>query len=850
MRSSSLLILLLVGCREPDPETKESGGDSGGVVETGQVQDEDRDGDGFIDDCDDDNPDVFPGNTEFCDGLDNDCDSLVDEDAVDALTWYADADDDGFGDPAASTEACEAPTGHVANDSDCDDTDARYNPGAIEADCADPADYNCDGSVGYTDADGDGFAACEECDDADPDANPDGTEVCNDVDDDCNGLVDGDDPNLQGGSTWYADADSDGYGGTQFQVVDCEAPLGYVANSDDCDDLNGDSYPSAVEVCDEEDNDCDGSVDEGVGLTWYADADGDGYGDATSATTACDMPAGYSANGDDCNDSAAATNPSAYEICDGIDNNCDGTTDDASALNTSTWYADTDGDGYGDAGNATDACSAPTGFVADGTDCDDAEAGDNPGATETCNGVDDNCDGTTDESSAIDATTWYVDLDGDGYGASTTTQSACSAPQGYVADATDCDDLDSGTSPGGTEVCDALDADEDCDGAADDADPEGAGGKFTWYPDTDGDGFGDSGDAGALYCDAPTSVVLDNTDCNDASVSIYPGAAETYYDGVDSNCDAGSDYDADGDGFDSDAHGGTDCNDTDATIVDTCFLYTFSTHDFTTCGVSGRTGPGLSNCQSTYSTTDNWDEDSNYLSMTVNGIQRWTAPATASYRIAATGAAGQDNGNSHTGGAGATIQGEFDLTQGDIIDILVGQKGTSNTQHGNENGGGGGSFVVVNSTNSPLVVAGGGGGAPSISYSAGCTRTNGDAQLVTSGKTVSCQGTGAGGTGGSGGTTSGNYSGGAGGGLSTDGANGIAHCNTPQGGDAFVNGGAGGEANSCYGPADGGFGGGGAGELASPGGGGGTPVAVPPGVGRVSLITAAVAAPSTVARAR
>jgi hypothetical protein len=564
MRALSLLILLLVGCRDPESETKETGaGDSD--EETGVVQ-EDRDGDGFIDDCDDDNPNVFPGNTEFCDGLDNDCDSLVDEDAVDALSWYADADDDGFGDPDALTMACEAPTGHVANDGDCDDTDARFNPGAIETDCADPADYNCDGSVGYTDADGDGFAACEECDDADEDVNPDGTEVCNDLDDDCNGLVDGDDPNLQGGSTWYADADSDGYGGTQFQVVDCEAPLGYVANSDDCDDLDPDSYPSAVEVCDEADNDCDGSVDEGVGLLWYADADGDGYGDANSVVTACTAPPGYSANGDDCDDNSAATSPAAYEICDGIDNNCDGTTDDSSAVNASTWYADTDSDGYGDAATSTEACSAPTGFVADGTDCDDTLAGAHPGATETCNGVDDNCDGTTDESSAIDATTWYVDLDGDGYGSSTTFQTACSAPQGYVADATDCDDLNASANPAGTEVCDALDTDEDCDGAAEDADPEGADGKSTWYPDTDGDGFGDSSDAGALYCDAPISLVLDNTDCDDTSSSIHPGASEVC-DGLDNDCDTVAD-----DGLDGDGDGITTCGPDGApgTLDDDC----------------------------------------------------------------------------------------------------------------------------------------------------------------------------------------------------------------------------------------------------------------------------------------
>jgi len=832
----SLLILsLLTACETTEGPAKTETGrvsdDTGSqgvdtdpedTDDTDETEDpRDADGDGYSDDCDDNNPDVFPGNAEVCDGLDNDCNGQIDDGALDATAWYLDDDGDGYGDPEEETLACEVPLDHVSNDEDCNDADARFNPSALEADCEDPVDYNCDGSVGFADDDNDGWAACVECDDSDPAVHPEGTEICNGIDDDCNGLTDDEDPLLTGASTWYGDSDGDGYGGQQYEAEACDVPPGYVDNADDCDDLAPLTYPSAAEICDSADNDCDTFVDEGVGSTWYADADGDGYGDSLSTSESCDMPAGYSPNGDDCDDNSAATSPAAYEVCDGIDNNCDGATDDASALNTSTWYGDTDGDGYGDPGNTADACSAPSGFVADSTDCDDAAGSSNPGATESCNGVDDNCDGAVDESTASDATLWYVDLDGDGYGSSTTSQTACSAPLGYVADATDCDDLEPVSNPAGTEVCDSVNADEDCDGAADDADLEGATGKTTYYSDADGDGFGDLSDAGTAWCDAPSAVVLDNTDCDDSSTSIYPGATETWYDGVDGNCDAASDFDADGDGFDSDAYSGTDCNDTDATVVDTCFLYTFTAHDFTTCGTTGRTGPTLSACQSTYTTTGSWDADTNYLNMTTNGIQRWTVPATASYRIVATGAAGQDNSNSYTGGAGASIQGDFDLNQGDIIDILVGQMGTSNNQYGNENGGGGGSFVVLNSTTTPLVVAGGGGGAPSHSYSSGCTRTNGDGQLVTSGKTVNCQGTGAGGTAGNGGSTNGDYQGGAGGGLLTDGANGSPHCSTPQGGDAFVNGGAGGAASSCYGPADGGFGGGGAGELAAPGGGGG-----------------------------
>ena len=533
MRLFLLTILLFVGCRKPEPETVETGGgDSGVQVETGQI--EDRDGDGFTDDCDDNNPDVFPGNTEVCDGLDNDCDSLIDEDAVDAFSWYADGDDDGFGDPEALIEACEAPTGYVANDSDCDDSDARFNPGAIETDCADPADYNCDGSVGYADLDGDGFAACEECDDADAAVHPDAAEVCNDLDDDCNGFADGDDPDLEGGSTFYADADGDGYGGTQFQAIDCEAPLGYVSNADDCDDLNADSYPSAVEVCDDADNDCDGSVDEGVGLTWYADADGDGYGDANATATSCTMPAGYSANGDDCDDNTAATSPAAYEICDGVDNNCDGTADESGALNATTWYLDGDLDGYGSSADSTTACAAPFGYVSDGTDCDDANGAVSPGASETCDSIDNDCDGQTDESDAIDATLWYTDLDADGFGNPASSTQACSQPSGHVGDNQDCDDTNASNYPGGTEICDF--SDNDCDGVTDEDDAADA---TTWYLDGDGDGYGLSSTT-ATACTVPGGYTGVSGDCDDGNTAVSPGSTEIC-DGVDNNCDGGVD---------------------------------------------------------------------------------------------------------------------------------------------------------------------------------------------------------------------------------------------------------------------------------------------------------------------
>ena len=264
-------LLLLSACPEdgnPKTETGSVSSDSGDATTDTEnpSTSTDRDGDGFTDDCDDDNAAVFPGAAEYCDGLDNDCNTLVDDDPVDDILYFQDADADGFGNAEESVWSCDPPTGYVTNDLDCNDEDARFNPGAIESDCEDASDYNCDGSVGHVDADGDGFAACADCDDSDAAVNDDASEICNDIDDDCDGDTDADDPDLSDGTLYYGDSDGDGHGGQQYEAIGCEAPAGYVDNSEDCDDLEPLTYPSAAEICDEEDNDCDGDIDEGVGF--------------------------------------------------------------------------------------------------------------------------------------------------------------------------------------------------------------------------------------------------------------------------------------------------------------------------------------------------------------------------------------------------------------------------------------------------------------------------------------------------------------------------------------------------------------------------------------------------------
>ena len=475
----------------------------------------DMDGDGFSveEDCDDNDPAAFPGGAEICDGLDNDCDGTVDNNASDAFEWYGDADGDGFGDAAQLTQACTAPLGYVPADGDCDDADSRVYPTAPETDCTDPIDYNCDGSVGYADADGDGSPACEDCDDAEGTAFPGGTEICDAIDNDCDGDVD---DSALDASTWYIDYDADGFGSSSYTEQACEQPIGFTDNDLDCDDTSALALPGGIEVCDGLDNDCNGDTDEDSAtdaLTFYADTDSDGYGDPSSTQVACEVGSGFVEDDQDCDDTDSKVNPSATETCDGLDNDCDGATDDASASDAATWYIDYDADGYGSSTYTTQACDQPTGYASTSDDCDDTSALASPGVTEICDEIDNNCDGDVDEDSASDATTWYLDLDLDGYGDPSNTSTSCVQPSGTVTDFGDCDDSDIDISPDAEEVCDTVD--NNCDGSTDE---DTAVDADTWYADTDGDGYGDP-DSTTQACDQPTGYVSDNTDCDDTDAT-------------------------------------------------------------------------------------------------------------------------------------------------------------------------------------------------------------------------------------------------------------------------------------------------------------------------------------------
>lgn len=360
------------------------------VVDTGDtaIVIVDNDGDGFSStvDCDDSDSTVYPGATETCDGVDQDCDGVVDNGVM--TVWYEDGDGDSYGDVSMTVTSCAAPVGYVIDATDCDDSDSAVYPGAPES-CTDFSDKNCDGSVGATDADGDGVVACEDCDDADAGAYPGATETCDGIDNDCSGAVDDSAVDM---IVWYADSDGDSYGDASVMTEDCTAPSGYVADNSDCDDSDVTVYPSATEVCNGADDDCDGAADDGLTFfSAYRDSDGDGYG-AGASSSVCALPSSYVTNSSDCDDTSASVHPGASEFCNSVDDDCDGTVDEGV---TTTFYADSDGDGYGDAAVTTEDCTAPSGYVSDSTDCDDDRDWANPGVTsEECwSGVDADCDG-------------------------------------------------------------------------------------------------------------------------------------------------------------------------------------------------------------------------------------------------------------------------------------------------------------------------------------------------------------------------------------------------------------------------------------------------------------------------
>jgi hypothetical protein len=560
---------------------------------TGGEIDADNDNSLSCVDCDDNNPLTFPGATEICDGLDNDCDSII-------PTNEADSDGD-------SSPACL----------DCDDTDATVFPGAPEI--CDGLDNDCDNVIPANESDGDNdtFPLCNDCNDTDNAIYPGAPETCDGIDTDCDGLVDGLD--LDVGATVLADEDFDttdgGFvgsvaaGGTALWAwgVPTSGPGSALSGTNVWATVLAGNYgvdnntailttpayviPGGGAVLDfdywqDNETDCQWDftfleIDDGSG-TFVDLPDGDACASGlaetngvwvhvsidlgawsgmtviirlvhTTDTSVNAFPGTYldnfeintqdDADGDgwntcgDCDDSVAAVNPAAVEVCDGDDNDCDPTT-------TVVDEVDADNDGVaicaGDCDDTiatvflgnTEVCDGedsdcdgftPPGevdvdqdnfFICD-NDCDDNNALIFPGAPELCNGVDDDCD------TVIPADEFDSDNDG---------EMGCEG---------DCNDGNSAINTSATEICNGVD--DDCNGLAD-ADLAGVAGEF----DVDMDG--------SLSC----------VDCDDIVDTTYPGAPELC-NGVDDDCDPATDEEVDGDGDSSTVCDG-DCNDLDPLI--------------------------------------------------------------------------------------------------------------------------------------------------------------------------------------------------------------------------------------------------------------------------------------------
>jgi len=536
----------------------------------GDVCDPDDDNDMSADlvDCAPLDPAIHPKADEECNGKDDDCDDVADEGFPDAdgdgIADCLDKDVDGDAIPDA-VDNCKGLFNPQQKDLD---EDGLGDPcdADVDGDGVDDADDNCPlvpnvgqedldkdggGDACDTDQDGDGDPDATDCKPANPYVGSGAQEVCDGLDNDCSGAVDEGfkDTDLDGAKDCIdPDDDNDGDG----DVSDC-APLDPKVHSaaadvcngkdDDCNGTPDDSLPmltcgkgaclhtipscaggnaqvcdpmagAKAETCDGLDNDCDGLKDEDLGFAAC------GVGPCFHTVDKC-------ANG-----APQVCDPlegAKVEVCDGVDNNCVQGIDEAGAQGCLSYYVDADGDGHGT--NDGKCLCGPSGLFKAivGDDCNDLNPWIFAGASELCDGVDNDCDKDTDEDGAMGCLWYFQDLDGDGFGSGDPVCRCGAAGPGDSVMTGDCDETVSDVHPGALELCDEQD--NDCNGQVDEdfdltSDPANCGAcGYLCQPDNS---FGNCEDSECSI----GSCIAGFDDCNG---EVFDGC-ETHVDQDPANC--------------------------------------------------------------------------------------------------------------------------------------------------------------------------------------------------------------------------------------------------------------------------------------------------------------------------